>query len=93
MKSCCSTQNQEALAIAHDSQQIARILLEEPKGELLDMSIEIGIKTLTLDGFNYSLLFSNLNIKLFWYQAKYLNIRYQIGLVFDTIVDTNVDTN
>jgi hypothetical protein len=51
MKSCCSTQNLEALAIAHDSQQIARIL-EEPKGELLDMSIEIGIKTLTLDGFN-----------------------------------------
>lgn len=43
MKGCWSTQNLEALAIAHDSQQIARIL-EEPKGELLDMSIEIGIK-------------------------------------------------
>jgi hypothetical protein len=43
MKGCWSTQNLEALAIAHDSQQIARIL-EEPKGELLDMSIEIGLK-------------------------------------------------
>jgi hypothetical protein len=87
MKGCCSTQK----PIAHSSQQIARIL-EEPKGELLDINIEIGIKTLTLDRF-YILLFSNFNIKLFWYQAKYLNIRYQIGLVFHTIVDTNVYIN